>query len=446
MTVMNVTDFSIRRLGAPQIKTPMTLSHVMGDLIANFVEDRQRILYDLSLETVKKYFDAGLEPPSFEAAGPRDRIFFNPKEVTAAIVTCGGLCPGLNDVVQGLVQTLYYNYGVERVLGIQYGFKGMVESSNLPPLALTPEIVEDIHSRGGALLGSSRGPQPIEDMIDFLIKHKINIIFTIGGDGTQRGALALCDEILERNLPISVIGVPKTIDNDIMFIDKSFGFETAFSVATDVLLSAHAEALGAFNGVTIVKLMGRQSGFLAAHAAVASGEANFTLIPEVPFDLEPPNGFLAALEQRLLKRRHAVVVVAEGAGQELLQRESASSETDASGNKRLGDIGVFLHERTQQYFKQKNFPAEIRYIDPSYYVRSLKAIPSDRMFCLRLAHDAVHAAMTGRTGMIVGHWNSTLTHLPIEAAVSNRKQLDPESGLWLSVLESTGQPNRMINS
>lgn len=445
MNDAGLPDFSIRRLGEPQLKSPMTLSHVMDDLIANFVGDRERILYDDSLEAIRNYFDAGMEPPAFEAAGPRDRIYFNPKSVTAAIVTCGGLCPGLNDVIQGLVQSLFFNYGVERVLGIQYGFKGLVDSSNLPPLTLTPKTVEEIHSRGGTLLGSSRGPEAVEEMIDFLLKHKIDMLFTIGGDGTQRGALALCDEIQKRGLRISVIGIPKTIDNDIMFIDKSFGFDTAYSVATEVLKSAHAEAFGAYNGVTIVKLMGRQSGFLAAHASVASGEVNFTLIPEIPFDLESPNGFLAALEKRLMQRHHAVIVVAEGAGQNLLAKDSSQSETDASGNKKLGDIGVFLHEKTKNYFAQKKLPAEVRYIDPSYYVRSLEAIPADRMFCLRLAHDAVHAAMSGRTGMIVGHWNSSFTYIPIEAAISKRKQLDPESDLWLSVLESTGQPYRMID-
>ncbi|MGC9329103.1 MAG: ATP-dependent 6-phosphofructokinase, partial [Candidatus Hinthialibacter sp.] len=349
------------------------------------------------------------------------------------------------DVIQGIVQSLFFHYGVKRILGIQYGYRGMVESSHLEPILLTPKMVAEIHTRGGTMLGTSRGPQSIEEMLQFLVDREIQILFTIGGDGTQQGALALCKEIQKRGLNISVVAVPKTIDNDVRYVDKSFGFETAYSVAARVLLSAHAEALGAYNGVTIVKLMGRHSGMLSAHATVACGDANFCLIPEVPFDLDPPHGFLTALEKRLLQRHHAVVVVAEGAGQELMHRDYSYPQTDASGNMILGDIGVFLYDETKAYFKQRDLHAEVRYIDPSYYVRSLPAIPSDRMYCLRLAHDAVHAAMSGRTGMVVGYWNSSYIHIPIEEAVSKRKQLDPESDLWLSVLESTGQPNRMIN-
>ncbi|NPU99322.1 MAG: ATP-dependent 6-phosphofructokinase [Candidatus Omnitrophica bacterium] len=438
-------DFTICRLGPPRYASPMQLSHIMGDLIANFVADEERILYDESLSSIRKYLERGIDPPAFEAAGPRDRIYFKPEDVTAAIVTCGGLCPGLNDVIQGIVQSLYFHYGVRRILGIRYGFKGLVENSGLEPIPLDPAAVNQIHTRGGTMLGSSRGPQPVEAMVDFMVRRGINLLFTIGGDGTQRGAMALVEEIQKRKLEIAVIGVPKTIDNDVLFVEKSFGFETAYSVATTVLLSAHAEAVGACNGIAIVKLMGRESGLLTATAAVASGEVNFTLVPEVPFDLDPPNGFLAALERRILKRHHALVVVAEGAGQDLITKGSAERERDASGNPKLADIGGFLQERVKTYFKDRGIEAVVRYIDPSYMVRSLQAIPSDRMYCLRMAHAAVHAAMSGRTGMLVGSWKSQLSHVPIEAVVTGRKSLDPESDLWLSVLESTGQPNRMVN-
>ncbi|MFB3788888.1 MAG: ATP-dependent 6-phosphofructokinase [bacterium] len=445
MNVHPIPDFTIRRLGQPRYKSPMRLSHVTGDLIANFVNDDERILHDESVSVIRRYLERGEEPPSFEAAGPRDRIFFNPADVTAAIVTCGGLCPGLNDVIQGIVHSLYFHYGVRRIFGIQYGYKGLVESAGLDPVPLDPKSVSEIHTRGGTMLGSSRGPQPVEAMVDFMVKRGINLLFTIGGDGTQRGAMALVEEIRKQNLEIAVIGVPKTIDNDVLYVERSFGFETAYSVATTVLLSAHAEAVGAYNGIAIVKLMGRESGLLTATAAVASGEVNFTLVPEVPFDLEPPNGLLAALEQRILKRQHALVVVAEGAGQDLMTRDSPGRERDASGNVKLADIGTFLHERIKAYFQERGIEASVRYIDPSYMVRSLRAIPSDRMYCLRMAHAAAHAAMSGRTGMLVGSWKSSLTHVPIEAVVTGRKALDPESDLWLSVLESTGQPNRMVN-
>ncbi len=438
-------DFSISRLGKPRFQSPLKLSHIDGDYVANFVEDNDRILSDNSLKAVNQCLQAGKELPSFEAAGPRDRLFFNPASVTAAIVTCGGLCPGLNDVIRGVVLSLNHHYGVKEVYGIRYGYKGLVERSMIQPIHLTPKLVEDIPSRGGTFLGSSRGPQEPSEMVDFMVKNGINMLFTIGGDGTQRGALAISEEVKKRGLEISVIGIPKTIDNDVMYIEKSFGFETAFSKGAEVLDCAHVEATGAENGIAIVKLMGRQSGFLAATAALASGEVNFILIPEVPFDLDPPYGFLPALEQRILKRKHALVVIAEGAGQRLIEQKSDKTK-DASGNIKLKDVGVFLKENVADYFTKREIPVSIKYIDPSYIVRSLPATPADSMYCLQLAHNAVHAAMSGRTGMLVGYWHSSFTHIPIEAAVSKRKMLDTEGDLWLSVLQMCGQPNRMFNN
>ncbi|MDX9752887.1 MAG: ATP-dependent 6-phosphofructokinase [bacterium] len=437
-------DFTVRTLGPCRYKSPLQLSRIMGDYAPNSVADSERIVYPRRLSEIKTCSDAGRDILSFEAAGPRECIFFNPSDVKAAIVTCGGLCPGLNDVIKGLVRGMTYQYKIKTIYGILYGYQGLVERSMLEPLLLTPERVETISNEGGTILGSSRGPQPVEEMVDFLAKRGIQILFTIGGDGTLRGALALTEEIQRRGLDIAVIGIPKTIDNDIMYVEKSFGFETAYSIATQVLQSAHAEAKGAYNGVAIVKLMGRQSGFIAANASVASGEVNFTLVPEVPFDLQPPQGFLAALEERILRRHHALIVVAEGAGQDLFAKESIT-QTDASGNIKLEDIGLFVRDKVSRYFQERAIPISIKYIDPSYYIRSVPANPSDKMFCLRLAHNAIHAAMAGRTGMLVGYWNSDFTHLPIEAAVSRRNTIDPEEDLWLSVLESTGQPHRMVN-
>ncbi len=434
-------DFSIKRIGSPRLKSPMQLSYEEGDYIANFVDDSERVLYHHEPSIVQDYIQNGVIPPSFEKAGPRDQVFFDSASTKTAIVTCGGLCPGLNDVIRGIVLSLFHHYGVTTVYGIQYGYKGLVEQSNLEPLNLTPKSVEGWFTRGGSILGSSRGPQSPADMVDFMVNRGINILFTVGGDGTQRGAQALVEEIEKRGLEIAIVGIPKTIDNDIAYVEKSFGFETAFSVATQVLLSAHAEATGAENGIVIVKLMGRQSGFLAATATVASGEVNFTLVPEVPFDLDPPNGFLAALEERILKRRHAVVVVAEGAGQRYVEQNGS----DASGNVNLGDIGLFLKEKVEAHFKQRQIPASVKYIDPSYIVRSLEAQPTDRMFCLQLAQNAVHAAMSGRTNMIVGYWNSVFSHVPISAAVSKRKKIDPEDDLWLSVMQTTGHTKPMVN-
>jgi 6-phosphofructokinase 1 len=437
--------FEVQRLGPATFHSPLRLSSVLGDKVADYVPDDERVLLHSSLRSWEKYRDRGEEPPSMEVAGPREFIYFDPKSTCAAVVTCGGLCPGLNDVIRGLVMSLHYDYGVRRILGIRYGYYGLTEHPGEVPVSLTPESVEDIDAMGGSMLGSSRGEQDVVEMVDFMVRRKINILFTVGGDGTQRGGLAITREAERRSLPISVVGIPKTIDNDIMYVQRTFGFETAFSVAKDVVVGAHAEAVGALNGICIVKLMGRHAGFLATMATIASGDVNFLLIPEVPFELDGEKGFLAALERRILERRHALVVVAEGAGQDLLSDEVKKLGRDPSGNIRLADIGQHLRRRVEQYFASRSISVTVRYIDPSYYVRSLPAVPTDKVFCQQLAGNAVHAAMSGRTGIIVGLWNDKFTHVPTEAVVSRRKQVDSDGPLWLAAIRSTGQPAKMVN-
>jgi 6-phosphofructokinase 1 len=355
------------------------------------------------------------------------------------MATCGGLCPGLNDVIRGLVLALYHLYGIRRVFGIPNGYQGLMPPRDEEWTALTPKNVAEIHHYGGTILGSSRGSQDIPAMVETLVRHNVDILFLIGGDGTLRGGACLKDEICRRGLPISVIGLPKTIDNDIALIERSFGFETAVEAARGAITAAHAEALGYSFGVGLVKLMGRQSGFLAAHAALATGDVNICLVPEVPFALEQGEfGFLPALKRSLCERGHAVVLVAEGAGQELIAAQGGPAY-DASGNLVLSDIGLFLRDQISSYFKRQKLPVSLKYIDPSYMIRSLPADPSDSAFCLLLAQNAVHAAMAGRTGAVVGYWNQYFTLVPIEAAVSRRKRIEPEGRLWQSVLQTTGQ-------
>lgn len=376
-------------------------------------------------------------PATFELAGPRRQIYFNPAEIACGIVTCGGLCPGLNDVIRSVVMTLRYGYGVKRIYGFRYGYAGLVASQGIEPLLLTPEMVQDIHDDGGTLLGSSRGPQEPAGMVERLQQLGVQILFAVGGDGTLRGASALVQELQKRNLAISVIGIPKTIDNDIEWIERSFGVATAVEEATRALEAAHAEARGAYNGIGLVKLMGRYSGFITAHATLANADVNFCLVPEVPFSLE---GFLAALEERLLSRHHAVIALAEGAGQDLIEGEVA---TDASGNVKLKDIGLFLKEAITRHFDHKGLETTIKYIDPSYIIRSVPANAVDSEYCLALGQHAVHAGMSGRTDMMVGYWNQHFTHVPIAMATQKRKQIDPQSELWQQVLGATGQPRGM---
>jgi 6-phosphofructokinase 1 len=306
-------------------------------------------------------------------------------------------------------------------------------------LELTPESVADLHEHGGTMLGSSRGEQSPEDIVDCLERMGINILFVIGGDGTIRGSMKLVDEISRRQLKIAIVGVPKTIDNDIQFVDQSFGFQTAFSEGSKAIRAAHVEACGAPAGVGLVKLMGRHSGFIACYASLASNDANFVLIPEVPFCLEGEHGLLASLEAQISRRGKAVIVVAEGAGQDLMH---ASGKTDASGNIRLGDIGPWLKDKITAHFARRHLELNLKYIDPSYVIRSVPANPYDSVFCSRLAHNAVHAAMCGRTEMVVSRWHTRFVHVPMGLAIRERNCVDPNGDLWMTVLESTGQPPR----
>ena len=372
-----------------------------------------------------------------ECGGPRERLFFDPAALACGIVTCGGLCPGLNDVIRAIVMSLHHHYGVRKIYGFRFGFEGLVERHGHEPMKLTPDLVNKICEGGGSILGSSRGPQNPGQMVDCLQRLGIGILFAIGGDGTLRGAHAISAEVAARGLKISVIGVPKTIDNDVSFVQKTFGFETAVGEARRATYAANTEAESVRNGIGLVKLMGRASGFIAAHAVLVDGQVNFCLVPEVPFTLE---GFLPALCRRIERRGHAVVVVAEGAGQDLMDGDKGR---DASGNVKFGDIGIFLRDAIIAYFRERGMPISLKYIDPSYVIRSVPAAPHDSAFCLLLGHNAVHAGMTGRTDMIVSFWNHQFTHVPIELAVSERKRIDPEGTLWSSVLASTGQPRDM---
>ncbi len=435
-------DLNVPNLGIPKFTSPLGLSQVIGDYIPNYISDEQRVLLDIDCKGAVESVKAGRELMSFEKAGPREKIFFDPAKCRVGIVTCGGLCPGINDVIRALVNQLSFWYGVKSIYGFKYGYMGMVKESELPPVVLDAEVVSEIHEKGGSILGSSRGPQDVGKMVDRLMDFSISILFCIGGDGTLHGAWEIAAEIGRRGLPISVIGIPKTIDNDICFIEKTFGFETAFSHAVESLRIAHVEAKGVRNGIGLVKLMGRESGYIAANASIASQDVNFCLVPEIPFDLEGPNGFYAHLKKRLEKRGHAVVVVAEGLGRRFCRADGK----DQSGNDKFGDIGIFLREDLKRFFGPLNFPVNVRYIDPSYLIRSAKAIPSDSIFCTQLAQNAGHAGMAGKTGMVVGIWNNQFTHVPIELAVNERKCIDPEGMFWLNVVESTGQPRSMVNS
>lgn len=444
--------FDIPTLGEAVIPSPLNLSAAYGDYVSNYVSDNQKVRFSICAEGELVDDEEGVIDQantqevlnsSLEVAGPRQKIFFAPKKISCAIVTCGGLCPGLNNVIRSIVMELYYMYGVTRILGIRYGFAGLNPAFKFDPIQLTPEFVSEIHDHGGTILGSSRGNQPISIMVDDLERLGIDMLFCIGGDGTQKGTYEIYEEVTRRGLKIAIIGIPKTIDNDIHMVEKSFGFETAFSKAVESIRSAHTEAIGAWNGIGLVKLMGRNSGYVAAYAALALNEVNFVLVPEVPFDLLGSHGFLSILENRLEKRHHAVIVVAEGAGQEYF---SKNNRTDSSGNKKLDDIGLFLKNEIEMYLKGKGIPFSMRYIDPSYIIRSVPAVPSDTVFCSQLGRNAVHAGMAGKTGMLVGWRKNIFVHIPLAQVITKRKTLNPDSQFWFSVIGATGQPVLMLNN
>jgi 6-phosphofructokinase 1 len=402
-----------------------------------FVSEEERIAFSSQINNLKSQFNSCEELPGFEKAGARKTLFHNPKNTKAALITCGGLCPGLNNVIKSLVNALEKDYKVSDIVGIRYGYKGLSKFSSQEPIQLNSEAVDQIHKQGGTILGSSRGNQDPQEMVDVLQEKGINLLFCIGGDGTLKGAKAIADAANSRNANISVVGIPKTIDNDLGFVEKTFGFETSVQIASEIISCAHNEAEGAENGIGILKLMGRDSGFIAATASLANSVVDFCLIPELPFRLHGPDGLCAAIHNSLKRHKHAVIVVAEGAGQELF--ENTKRRIDQSGNVLKDDIGELLKSEISDYFMQHKIPISIKYLDPSYHIRSVSANASDAVFCHLLAEYAVHAGMAGKTNLAIGYWNNFFTHVPIALATEERRMVSLNGALWRGVLSATQQ-------
>lgn len=423
-------NFQVDSLGDPSVTNPITGRQ--------FIAEDARVLFGDDHKLFMRLVKENRELPSFEKAGPRKMIYHDPAWTRAAIVTCGGLCPGLNDVIKSIVETLHFDYGVHHIFGIRYGYRGLIPEYKHEPMVLNPDVVDKIHEEGGTLLGSSRGPQDVGRVCDTLERLNVNMLFCIGGDGTLRGASEIAQEVKHRGQKVSIIGVPKTIDNDLSFIGRSFGFETSVYSTSSTLTSAHIEARGALNGIGLVKLMGRDSGYIAAYASLANSVVNFCLIPEQPFELEGPNGLLRALERRFESGKdHAVIVVAEGSGQELFK--DIPQQKDASGNVLKNDIGPFLKAKISAYFKERGVASSVKYFDPSYTIRSGPAFGTDAILCYGLAENAVHAAMSGKNDMVVGHNGRHFTYVPIELATMERQKVNINGPLWNSVLGATRQ-------
>lgn len=409
-----------------------------------FVDEDDAVLVNISKRSVEKTPRCRTTPKRiyFEPAGPRSKVYYDTSKTKCAVVTCGGLCPGLNDVIRAVVMTAYHEYHVPSVLGIKFGLEGFIPKYGHDVIELTPEYVSRIHEFGGTILGSSRGPQDPEDIVDALERMNVSILFMIGGDGTMRAASTVVKEITKRGLSISVVGLPKTIDNDINFASPSFGFDTAVETAAIAIKGAHIEATGAPWGIGLVKVMGRDAGYIAAQSALSCQEVNFALIPESPFDIRGEQGFLAALDDRMKNSGNAVIVVAEGAGQDQFKK---SEQTDKSGNPKLNDIAGLLKAEILAYFKEQDINVTLKYIDPSYIIRSVPANANDRIYCSFLGINAVHAGMSGRTGLVISRWNGRYVHIPMEVVTKGKKRINTWSNYWRAVLESTGQPQSMKN-
>ncbi|OGR12892.1 MAG: diphosphate--fructose-6-phosphate 1-phosphotransferase [Desulfobacterales bacterium RIFOXYA12_FULL_46_15] len=427
----------IPTLGEAKIISPLKKRIKPGEREKLFVSDKERIIVDVQLDRLEQNYHDKKKIVSFDQAGPREKIYFDPSKLKCAIATCGGLCPGLNDIIRSIVLELFHIYNVKTIYGIKHGLQGFIPDFEHDVVDLNPHSVSGIQNTGGSMLGSSRGTQDIGTIVDCLERMNISILFMVGGDGTLMASKKIAEEIENRNLKISIIGIPKTIDNDIHLVSRSFGFDTAVDVATLAIKGAHNEAEAYPYGIGLIKLMGRHSGFLAATAALAQQDANFVLIPEVDFFLYGKTGFLQALENRILHRKHAVIIVAEGAGQTLF--EDQEKQYDPSGNVVLMDIGLFLKDKISQWFKAKDIPISLKYIDPSYIIRSLPANANDSVFCGFLGREAVHAGMAGKTKLLISFWNNHYVHVPMDASAGKRKHLDPNGRLWQSVLEATGQ-------
>jgi 6-phosphofructokinase 1 len=435
---LTAADLAVPTLGPATIRSPLDGGLLHQRDTVHYVAETDRVLLDDTLDIAARRSLPTSALPAFEPGGPRSRLFFDPETTRLGVVTCGGLCPGLNNVIRGLVLEAYGHYGITSVTGFRNGYLGLTGAAVKDSITLTPDGVRGINREGGTVLGTSRGRQDPAEVVDNLAERAIDVLFVIGGDGTLRGAYAIADEADRRGMPLAVVGIPKTIDNDIPWIDQSFGFQTAFSRAADSIRAAHTEARSTPGGVGLIKLMGRHSGFIAAYASLASEDVDMVLVPEIPVVLDGDRGILAHLDRVLARQGHAVIVVAEGAGQDLFGDRPTAR--DASGNLRLADIGGLLRDRIADHMAASGRGVSLRYVDPGYAIRSVPANPFDSVYCTRLAQAAVHAAMAGRTAIVVGRWHGRFVHVPIALATASRNQVDPNGDLWLSVLEATGQP------
>lgn len=343
-----------------------------------------------------------------------------------AVNTGGGDAPGLNAVIRGIVLAAYQK-GWE-VFGIKYGYRGLLDSKQM--IRLTPEYVWDITNIGGTILGTAikddpftypvKGPDgcSIEtDISDTIVSNfkslGFDALIAIGGDGSLR----IADKFLKKGIPI--IGVPKTIDNDISSTDVTFGFDTAMNTATEAIDKLHTTAKS-HDRVMVVEVMGRYVGWIALHSGI-SGSADVILIPEIPFDIEKVSNKIKQLA--LMGKDYAIVVVAEGAkpvGGDI----SVVEEKKPGAEARLGGIGKKVSEEIR-----RRTGKETRDIVLGHLQRGGAPTTFDRLLSLRFGAAAVRFIEAGMFGHMAAIRSTEIIAVPIEEAIGQMKAIPLNSDI-----------------
>jgi len=325
-----------------------------------------------------------------------------------AILTSGGDCPGLNAVIRAVVRTATDHYQYECV-GIKNGWKGAAVGDIIP---LPPLSVSGILYRGGTILGTSRF-NPLKDgettarILENLTLHRIGAVICVGGDGTLRASHEIA------RMGVNVVGVPKTIDNDIQATDVTFGFHTAVQIVTDAIDRLHSTA-ESHNRIMILETMGRNTGWIALSAGLAGG-ADLILIPERPFSYDK---ICAMLTERHKRKSFSIVVVAEGAYPEGGEAVNIGA-LDAFGRPRLGGIGFELAHEIEM-----RTSIEARVTVLGYVQRGGTPVAFDRILATRFGVAAVEAVAAGKFDHFIALRGEELVAVPIADGVGQCKQVD----------------------
>ncbi len=352
-----------------------------------------------------------------------------------AILTGGGDAPGLNAVIRAAVKTAKIQYGAH-MLGIPDGYDGLVQHAEPWPLDVSE--VAGLLYRGGTILGTSNRGDPFsypvekdgkivkedksDDLIECLKELRIDALIVIGGDGS----LAIANALFQKG--INVVGVPKTIDNDLKATEVTFGFDTAITTATEALDKLHTTA-ESHHRAMVMEVMGRDAGWIALECGIAGG-ADVILIPEIPFSWD---SIMKKIENRSKRgSKFSIIVVAEGAVPEGGEQVIQASADETHGLVRFGGIGHLVGEQIA-----KNLKMETRVTVLGHIQRGGKPSTFDRLLSTRFGVEAVHMVVRGEFGQMVALRGGKIIGVPLEEAVGQQKLVDPE-GQMIKTAEAIG--------